>query len=278
MKPNIGIVGKGFVGSAVANGFSSNTGFEAVVRIFDADPLRSTHSLEEVINNSDFVFVSVPTPTCFKSGNIDLEIVKNCFYEISQIHQNPEVIIMLRSTVVPGTTQDLANQYPNLRIVFNPEFLTQRSANLDFINQNRYIFGGNSDDLIKVNELYKQRFGQSIRIINTSYESAEFIKYMCNTFFATKVSFLNEMHLVSQKLNLNWEEVMEGFVSDGRIGHSHMSVPGPDGKYGFGGACFPKDIFALITFADQLGLNLNTLHGAWKTNLNVRPEKDWENN
>jgi len=273
---NIGVLGKGFVGSAVANGFSSNTGFEAKIRIFDKEPSRSTHSLKEVINNSEFVFISVPTPTDFKTGKIDISIVEDCFKDISLSLTNQKTIFLLRSTITPGTTDYIKEKYPNLRIVFNPEFLTQRSANLDFINQSRYIFGGDPVDTAPVIELYKKRFGESIRVIDTDYKSAELIKYMCNTFFAAKVGFLNEIYQICSKLELDWDSVLEGFISDGRIGHSHVQVPGPDGKFGFGGACFPKDVNALIHFADSLGISLNTLKGAWETNLLVRPEKDWE--
>ena len=99
---------------------------------------------------------------------------------------------------------------------------------------------------------------------------------MTNTFLATKVSFLNEMRILSDKVGANWEDAVEGFVRDGRVGHSHLNVPGPDGKFGFGGSCFPKDIQALISFADHEDVDLNVLKGAWKTNLKVRPEKDWE--
>ncbi len=99
---------------------------------------------------------------------------------------------------------------------------------------------------------------------------------MNNLFFATKVSFLNEMKLVANKTNVNWEQAMAGFVMDGRVGHSHLSVPGPDGKLGFGGSCFPKDIQAMIAFGESLGIDMFTINGAWKTNLLVRPERDWE--
>ena len=89
--------------------------------------------------------------------------------------------------------------------------------------------------------------------------------------------FLNEMRLVSDSVGANWQDqVVEGFLRDGRIGNSHSQVPGPDGKFGFGGSCFPKDIQAMINFGDSKNIDLSTLKGAWKTNLNVRPEKDWE--
>ena len=113
-------------------------------------------------------------------------------------------------------------------------------------------------------------------IIETNSETAELIKYMTNTFFATKISFLNDMKLLSDKCGAIWEHAVEGFVRDGRVGHSHLSVPGHDGRYGFGGSCFPKDIQALINYANDLGVDMNVLSGVWKTNLEVRPERDWE--
>ena len=99
---------------------------------------------------------------------------------------------------------------------------------------------------------------------------------MSNCFFTTKISFLNEMHQIAEKCGVDWTTALDGLFRDGRVGHSHMNVPGPDGKLGFGGSCFPKDIQALIHFGEHLGLNMNTLKGAWETNLEVRPERDWE--
>jgi len=272
---NIGIIGRGFVGSAVGAGMSDSTGFSSKIRVYDKDESKSTHSLEDVVNKSSIVFISVPTPTT-KSGIIDLSIVESLFESISKMSSNNDCVFLLRSTVVPGTTETLANKFPKLNIVFNPEFLTERSAFFDFINQSRVILGGKKEHTKKVKNLYKERFGSYLPVIETSYETAELIKYMNNLFFATKVSFLNEMYEVAHKMNIDWETAVEGFVLDGRIGHSHLSVPGPDGKFGFGGSCFPKDIQAFIDFSKSLGLNPSVLEGAWDTNLRVRPEKDWE--
>ena len=274
----IGIIGRGFVGNAVANGFSEGTGFKAEIRIFDKNPLRSTHSLEEVIEDSEVVFISVPTPSN-KDGSINLEILENCLEEINKVTKkikNFNCIFLIRSTVIPGTTRSFQKKFPNLKLVFNPEFLTERSATFDFISQTRYVLGGEKINTKIIKELYQLRFGSTITIIETNYESAELIKYVCNTFFATKVSFLNEMKLLSDEVGADWGTVIEGFVRDGRVGHSHTQVPGPDGKKGFGGSCFPKDVQALINFGDSLSINLNFLKGAWQTNLKVRPEKDWE--
>ena len=184
---------------------------------------------------------------------------------------------MLRSTIVPGTSQKIQNAYPHLKLVFNPEFLTERSAVFDFLSQSRYVLGGDIQNTSRVAELYRHRFGESIAIIKTNFQSAELIKYVCNCFFATKVSFLNEMKIISDKVDADWETVIEGFVRDGRVGHSHINVPGPDGKLGFGGSCFPKEVQALINFCEKNNINPNVLQGVWDTNLEVRPEKDWEN-
>ena len=282
---NIGIVGRGFVGSAVEFGFSPQTGCDVNnMYIYDKNESRSLHSLEDVVVYSDFIFLSVPTPSN-SDGSINLSYVEDALQEMSEIYSHAELsgypvenIILIRSTVTPGTTRKLQQKYQNLDLVFNPEFLTERSANFDFINQTRYILGGDKKYTNKVADLYRWRFGDTIPVIETNYQTAELIKYMNNCFFATKVSFLNEMKQVSDRCEADWDRAVEGFIRDGRIGHSHMSVPGPDGKFGFGGKCFPKDISAMISFGNKLGLEMHTLSGAWNTNLEVRPERDWEDN
>lgn len=275
-KPKIGIIGHGFVGKAVSYGFSDQTGFSAEIRIYDKDKSKSLNSIEETVNESDFLFISVPTPAQ-KNGEIDLSIIKAVLIDIDKANKNTSNIILIRSTILPGTTRMLQEKFSRLNLVFNPEFLTERSANFDFINQSRIILGGEIDNTRKVERLYKQRFGAHQNVLKTNFQTAELIKYMNNLFFATKVSFLNEMKLIADKNDVDWDLAVQGFVLDGRIGHSHLQVPGPDGKPGFGGSCFPKDIQAMIAFGKQIGINMNTIDGAWKTNLELRPEKDWEN-
>jgi len=275
-KINIGIIGFGFVGSSVAYGFSPQTGYDSAdIRIYDKVPSKSTHSLEEVLNNSDFIFISVPTPSN-PDGSINLDILEGAIAEISAHGTKSGAIVLVRSTITPGTTRRFQKNYPNLNIVFNPEFLTERSAKLDFINQSRIVLGGEEENTYKVEKLFKNRFGEYMPVIRTSFETAEFIKYMNNCYFATKVSFMNEMRRIADLSGVDWKAAVEGFVRDGRVGHSHLAVPGPDGKNGFGGSCFPKDIQAMIRFSEELGLSSNVLMGAWETNLIVRPERDWE--
>ena len=275
----IGIIGNGFVGSSVAHGFSSNTGCDVDdVKIYDKDHTKSTHTLNEVVNDSDFIFLSVPTPSN-QDGSISLDIVHEVFKEIDNVldyEAEQQPVILLRSTVTPGTTKKIQSDYPKMYIVFNPEFLTERSAKLDFINQARIVLGGTWGTTTRVKHLYQWRFGKHMPVIQTDFQTAEMIKYMCNCFFATKVSYMNEMKKLSEKIGANWEDCVEGFALDGRIGHSHLSVPGPDGKYGFGGSCFPKDVQAMIHFMDSLDVPSNTITGVWETNLEVRPEEDWK--
>lgn len=270
----IGIIGRGFVGGAVQFGFSANTGCNAEVKVYDKDPSRSLHSLDQVVNDSDFIFLSVPTPANL-DGSVNLDIVDEALSSINDVSEKDN-IILLRSTMTPGSTAHFQNKYPQLKLVFNPEFLTERSAKFDFINQSRYILGGDPDNTARVAEMYRWRFGKFISVIETNTATAELIKYMNNCFFATKVSFMNEMKLISDACGADWDTAVDGFISDGRIGHSHLNVPGHDGKLGFGGVCFPKDVLAMIDLSKKLGVEMHTLKGAWETNLKVRPEKDWE--
>ena len=275
MSKNIGIIGNGFVGSAVEFGFSAQTNCDAIVRVYDKNPVKSVHTLDETVNKSDFIFVSVPTPSN-DDGSMNVNILESALMDLQRVNKKKN-IILIRSTILPGTTTKLQKKFKKLNLVFNPEFLTERSAKFDFINQSRFILGGRKRITARVAELFRWRVGDSISIIETNFETAELIKYMNNCYFATKVSFMNEMKLIADKSNVDWDLAVDGFVRDGRIGHSHLAVPGPDGRMGFGGSCFPKDIQAMIHFGKNLDVDMNTLLGAWATNLQVRPEKDWEN-
>lgn len=271
----IGIIGKGFVGAAVEYGFSNHFDYDVEIKIYDKDKTKSSHTLSDVVNDSIYIFISLPTPS-FEDGSINLNILDSALSEISKVSNNNDAIFLVRSTIVPGSTRRFQTKYPNINLVFNPEFLTERNANFDFVNQDRFIIGGKKVHTSKVANLYKLRFGSEIPIIETNFETAELIKYMNNTFLATKVSFLNEMKILGDHCGAEWDKAIEGFSLDSRIGNSHLDVPGHNGKYGFGGSCFPKDIQAIINFSDALGVDMNVLKGAWDTNLKVRPEKDWE--
>ena len=263
-KFKVGIIGNGFVGEAISFAFSSISD----VYVYDINPLKSLNDVESV-HNCDFVFICVPTPM-YKDGSQDLSYVKSAFEKATI-----KPVYILKSTVLPGTTDHFSEKYPNLKIIFSPEFLTERTAKLDMLTQSRIILGGEEKLTEKATKLFNQRF-KIKNIIQTDSITAEITKYMNNIFFATKVSIMNEFKLLCDKIGANWEDALKGFVSDGRIGDSHLNVPGHDGKLGYGGTCFPKDVNALLSFAKKHNIELSTILGGWKTNLKVRNEKDWE--
>ncbi len=263
-KTKVGVLGNGFVGEAISFAFAS----VADMYVFDTDPLKCLNDIESV-HQCDFVFVCVPTPM-YKDGSQDLTYVESAFEKASD-----KPIYILKSTVLPETTERLSKKYPNFKIIFSPEFLTERTAKLDMLTQSRIILGGDLSLTEKAKVLFEKRF-KIKNIIQTDSKTAELTKYMNNTFFATKVSIMNEFKLLCDKIGANWEDALRGFVSDGRIGDSHLNVPGHDGKLGYGGTCFPKDVNAILSFSKKHNIELNSIAGGWTTNLKVRPEKDWE--
>jgi len=272
MKPIIGIVGFGMVGQALQHGFAQTCDF----RIYDKNPKLSENTLKEVVIDSDFIFICVPTPMKRDSGEADISIIDKTLNYISfYLPYDNGKIFIIKSTIPPGTTNKLKEKYKNLRIIHNPEFLTARSFKLDFINQSRIIIGGDEDDCKEVEKLYRLRFLHT-PIFITDSTTAEMAKYTANCFFATKLSFFNEIYDICQKLGINYYDVIKMTLADGRIGNSHYDIPGHDGLRGYGGLCFPKDIKALIYKAKELEINPIILEAAWKKNLLVRKKKDWE--
>ena len=145
----------------------------------------------------------------------------------------------------------------------------------DFKNQNRIIIGGPRPASTKLRQLYSLVF-PNVPIIKTGSTTAEMVKYFTNTFLATKVSFANEMKQICDEIDIDYDKVVEYSTYDERLGKSHWAVPGPDGKLGFGGSCFPKDINALVKLCEKYDFHPNVLVGAIETNLDVRPEEDWK--
>lgn len=273
-KPIIGVIGVGFVGRAVARGFN----LFADIRTYDLDPNRCTHTFEEVLQ-SNFVFVCLPTPMLRAAGDdCDLHIIEDFFKGADDYLDGRErPIFVVKSTVPVGTTSRLNEAHPNLPIVHSPEFLTARSALVDFITPARNIVGGELTPAVKVKEMFEKRFPGVPCLVMSSDES-EFVKYAANCFFATKVLFFNEMRLLADKVGIDWSNVIDGVMADGRIGTSHYQVPGHDGDWGVGGTCFPKDINAMIRTMEKHGIDPLVLRAVWEQNKNVRQNRDWETN
>jgi UDPglucose 6-dehydrogenase len=152
--------------------------------------------------------------------------------------------------------------------------LTERNAKLDFINAARIIIGGRDELVNRVELMFRDRFPHT-PIIKTDVTTAQFIKYMSNCFFATKVAFMNEMKQAADVTGVDWRTAVNGFLLDGRIGNSHIDVPGHDGMMGFGGKCFPKDINAFINYFDEIGIDAKIMKAAWDKNIEVRSKHDW---
>jgi len=264
----VGIIGGGFVGSAVAFGFSSGNNHDFDIKIHDIDPDKSTHTFEEVATQSDYIFVCVPTPPK-EDMSIDLSYVEGVIEKLKDLIDPVRQTVLIKSTVIPGTCQKLSMKY-GINIVSNPEFLTERRARWDFINATQVVIGSdNVADRSRVKNLYQKRFS-SMRFVLTDTKTSEFIKYLLNCFFSTKLSFLNEMHQVAESIGVDWDTAVSGLVSDSRVGDSHVTIPGPDGKFGYGGKCFPKDINAMIHFAQSLEIAPLVLEAGWEKNKEVR--------
>ena len=278
MLKNIGIIGNGFVGKAVKESFKKY--FD--VFVFDLDKRKANiDSIKALVNKCKMIFLCLPTPMN-ADRSCHLNIVEDTLKKIDDWCDEMEYYgleqrtIIIKSTVPPGTTQKWNKEYKRIDIAFNPEFLTEANSIGDFKNQNRIIIGSPRKVGAKIKSIYSKVFPK-VPIIKTSSTIAEMIKYFTNCFLAMKVSYANEMYQICEKLDIDYDKVVEYSLHDQRIGKTHLSSPGPDGRLGFGGSCFPKDINALIYFAKQAGVDPAVLQAVWNKNLEVRPERDWEN-
>ena len=271
----IGIVGQGFVGNAVYQKFKNYYD----VLTHDKDDTKSTSTLDNMVHLCDIIFLCLPTP--MKSdGSCDVSILENVLQEIDLIADNYEFgvtkrTIVIKSTISPGTTKKWNNKYESLRLVFNPEFLTERNAEKDYENQNRIILGGPRPATTELKQIFSKVFPKA-HIIKTDSTHAEMVKYLTNNFLSVKVSFANEMYQLCDKLNIDYDKVVEYATYYDRLGKSHWNVPGHDGDFGFGGHCFPKDLAAILHLTEELKTVNNVLCATQETNNNVRKDRDWE--
>jgi UDPglucose 6-dehydrogenase len=269
MSYKVGIVGRGFVGGAMYENFKDC--FD--VAVWDSvEEKRTLNSFESFVDSSDIIFVCVPTPMK-ENGECDTSIVESVIEDIAKIDRRKYVVI--KSTVTPGTTERLAELH-NMVIGFNPEFLTEANSYNDFRHQPLIIIG--TDDVALgtvMTQLYYEfnaKVDNVAHVIQRSSKEAELFKYLANCFLATKVIFANEFKTLCDKIDVDYGRIAEVAVLDKRLGHTHWRVPGPDGKYGFGGSCFPKDTSALLHFADEYQTTMWMLTEATYINDEIRGE------
>ncbi len=263
-KIKLGIVGHGFVGKATDWGFNKN------VNKFIVDPLLNNSVKDLEVFKPDLVFICVPTPMN-DDGSQDSSIIEKVVKEL--FLYCPNAIKVVKSTVLPSLLDGLNKIDPKL--VYNPEFLREKHANLDFVNSDMIIFGGDRNISEQVSKAYLHHSRcKTQEHIFTDLKTASLIKYSINTFLASKVIFFNELYSIYERLEVKdtWQSITNIISKDKRIGDSHMRVPGHDGRKGFGGACFPKDSLALIKFANSLDIDLNSLTSTIKINNKIRSE------
>lgn len=260
MLPKIGILGLGFVGNAIYQSMSDNANLVLV----DKNPSKSTHNFNDLFD-CEGIFICVPSPSN-DDGSCDTSILE----EVLDKLKNYKGVIISKTTAPPDVYQVLNRKYPNL--VHSPEFLTAANAVGDYMSGKYSIIGGDvkaymheADRIIRLG----QRNLEMTQLCSVA--EAAMAKYVINTFLATKVIFMNEMAELSKKTKIDWNVVRQLIALDQRrVGNSHTQVPGPDGYYGFGGMCFPKDTMALLRFAEKYEVGLNVLDSAVKKNIIIR--------
>tara|TARA_B100000674_G_scaffold486159_1_gene494172 strand:+ start:567 stop:1409 length:843 start_codon:yes stop_codon:yes gene_type:complete len=257
----VGIVGYGFVGKAISMGLKKD------VEVIKIDPLLGTNIDDLIAFNPDFIFLCLPTPMK-KDGSQDLSILDSVFDDLNI--SDIDGLIILKSTVIPDNLSALSKK---LKFVYNPEFLREKYAESDFINGEIILFGGDFEACKKVSDFYTQftLCKQKDHFI-TDKITASLVKYSINSFLATKVIFFNQLKSVLDlsSSDENWDKFIEIVSSDKRVGKTHMDVPGHDGREGFGGACFPKDISALKEFSSNIGANFSLISEVIKINNYIR--------
>lgn len=264
----IGIIGQGFVGSAIREGLKNY--YPVMTYDLDKEKCNATH--KSVCENADIIFVCLPTPMR-KNGKCDTRILEEAIKRIDrecvEIGTKPNLVI--KSTVPPGTT-DAINAECSLNVCFSPEFLTEANSFDDFKNQTRIIIGGNGAR--KVKQMFRKPFPK-IPIVITKSSTAETVKYFINCFLASKVTFANQMYDICEALDVDYDKVCEYALLDNRLGRSHWAVPGPDGDRGFGGHCFPKDLEALIYASSNADIDPDFLIQVKASNMKYRKNRDW---
>lgn len=271
----IGIIGYGYVGRSLEYGFVDHDrqrGYEPKHRALIYDKYKDMHTLGDVLSESELIFVCLPTPYDEDKLRIDLSICDAVMAEICPSIENKGKIVIVKSTVLPGTTRRYAGMYPNVPFAMNPEFLTEANYLQDFVNPDRIVIGADNDWVAqKVIDLYRSCFPSAV-ILRMSTVAAEIVKYQSNVMLAAKVAVANIFHDLCEANGVNYEDVKKGVALDKRIGGSHMDVTS---ERGFGGKCFPKDLGAIIGYCRELGVDGKALEELHAYNLRIRKVRDW---
>ncbi len=269
----LGIIGWGFVGQATGKGFQTNKKNKVIW--YDKFK-QGSHTLDEVVGRSEYIFICLPTPMLRDYSGMDMSIVKGVVDEIASKIKNKNKIIIIKSTVAPVTTAFFAKKYPKVNFAMNPEFLTQRNSEKDFLNPLRTVIGTkNKKVALRIKALYETILPKDHPYYFVDTTSAELVKYMSNLMLASKIILANEFYFLAKRLKVDYDQIRKAVEADSRIG-PFLKVPGWDGDYGFGQACFPKDMIGLLGFARKNKIDMSVLEAVWNKNLKIRKHRDWE--
>jgi len=257
----IGIIGLGVVGAAIAETYD-HIAYQSTAK-YDTNPERCVSSWDEILN-CQAVFVCVPSPFG-KDGRCDTSILEGVLDRLGGYSG----VVISKVTAPPDVYSRLGQKYPNL--VYVPEFLTAASPFDDYLRTTFMLIGGNVRAYqYEAQRIIKLGLTQEFESKFCTLEEASLAKYAINSFLATKVVFMNELKTLAQSFNIEYGNLASCVRLDKRFGGSHTIVPGPDGSYGFGGACFPKDTAALLKVAEDQEVELSVLSAAVKKNTFLR--------
>ena len=257
----VGIIGYGYVGSAVAASYPDDK-----ILINDPKYKLKSKSIKKLKEKCQAIFVCVPTPQS-ETGECDTSILESVITNL----EGYKGIVIAKSTASPKVYADLESRY-NIKLAHVPEFLTQARAKFDYVNPHKIVVGCREEirqqvaDVIMTSAVNFER----VDIEYCTIQEASFFKYLANTQLAIKVIVNNEYADLARRLGVKWERVVDIARTDYRLGATHWAVPGPDGQRGFGGACFPKDTAALAHIANTNDIELTVLSTAISKNKTYR--------
>ena len=253
---NIGIIGLGFVGNAMYQSFKKKY---INLKVYDKYKDSGIGKFEDILS-TEILFLALPTPYDKETKQYDISALDETIGKLKK--NNYSGIIVIKSTIIPGTIKKLEDKY-DIGLIHNPEFLSAKSAEKDFENQSHIVLGkGDKISNLKVNDVYcfyNKHYAALITMCDAM--ESESMKIFCNSFYSIKIQFFTELYLLCQKNNTNFNVVRDMMLQNNWINKMHTNVPGNDGEISYGGLCFPKDTNALNSYMKSLEIPNKVLNG-----------------